>query len=408
MKVLHTSDWHLGRSLYDKKRYTEFEAFLQWLIQLIADDKIDVLLVAGDIFDTTTPSNRAQELYYHFLGQIAKTACRHVVIIGGNHDSPTFLDAPKNILSALNIKVVGAKTEFTEDEVMLLKNPDGEMEAIICAVPFLRDRDVRIAEEGEQPDDKALNLQKGIATHYREILQIARNLQGEAKHIPIIGMGHLFTSNATTTEGDGIRDLYIGTIAHIDGDSIAEGYDYMALGHLHLAQKVSNSDIIRYSGSPLAMTFSEADQDKKLIVADFSDQTLLLKEHTIPCFQKLVKITGNLDSVSERIYELKTSESTAWLEIEITDQIPATLLASRIDKLLAGTKMEILCIKNKVLADRALTRIKETETLETLSDTDVFSRCLIANEVPEEERASLMETYSEALSSLHTIDPNAL
>ncbi len=101
MKLLHTSDWHLGRSLYDKKRYDEFEAFLNWLILFIADNKIDLLLVAGDIFDSSTPSNRAQELYYRFLGQIKDTGCRHVVITGGNHDSPTFLDAPKNLLGAL-------------------------------------------------------------------------------------------------------------------------------------------------------------------------------------------------------------------------------------------------------------------------------------------------------------------
>ena len=365
------------------------------------------MLVAGDIFDTTTPSNRAQEIYYHFLGQILKTGCRHVVVIGGNHDSPTFLDAPKNILSALNIRVVGAKAEFPEDEVILLKNPNGEMEAIICAVPFLRDRDVRIAEEGEQPDDKARNLQKGIATHYQEILQVAKNLKGDEKQIPIIGMGHLFTTNATTTEGDGVRELYIGTIAHVDGDTIAEGFNYMALGHLHLAQKVSNSDIIRYSGSPMAMSFSEADQTKKLIVADFKDQTPILTEHTIPCFQKLVKITGNLDSVSDRINELKIENSTAWLEIEMIDPTPATILTSHIDELLAGSKMELLRIKNKILVDRALTKTNETDTLETLSDTDVFSRCLIANEVPEEERASLMETYSEAISSFHNFDPNA-
>lgn len=408
MKILHTSDWHLGRSLYDKRRYNEFEAFLKWLIQFITDEKIDVLLVAGDVFDTTTPSNRAQELYYHFLGQITKTACRHVVIIGGNHDSPTFLDAPKNILSALNIRVVGAKTDILEDEVIPLNNTEGETEAIVCAVPFLRDRDVRIAEEGEQPDDKSLNLQKGIANHYREIVQIARNLQGDKKHIPIIGMGHLFTSNATTSKDDGVRELYIGTIAHIDGDTIAEGFDYLALGHLHMAQKVSNSDIIRYSGSPLAMSFTEADHTKKLIVADFTNITPVITEYSIPCFQKLVRITGNLDSVSARINELKIENSTAWLEVEITDPTPATILTSHIDELMAGSKMEILRIKNKILIDRALTKTDDTETLETLSDSDVFSRCLIANEVPDEERESLMETYREAISSLHTIDTNAL
>ena len=101
MKILHTSDWHLGRSLYDKKRYEEFYGFLEWLIEFIREEKIDALLVAGDVFDTTTPNNQVQEMYYRFLSEVSRTGCRHVVIIGGNHDSPSFLNAPRQVLKAL-------------------------------------------------------------------------------------------------------------------------------------------------------------------------------------------------------------------------------------------------------------------------------------------------------------------
>ena len=95
MKILHTSDWHLGRSLYGKKRYDEFSEFLDWLGKTIEEECIDLLLVAGDIFDTSTPSNRAQKLYYRFLCRVAGSCCRHIVVIAGNHDSPSFLNAPK-------------------------------------------------------------------------------------------------------------------------------------------------------------------------------------------------------------------------------------------------------------------------------------------------------------------------
>jgi exonuclease SbcD len=98
MKILHTSDWHLGRTLYGKKRYKEFAAFLDWLAQTIEEEKVDALLVAGDVFDISTPNNRAQELYYRFLCTVANSCCRHVVVIAGNHDSPSFLDAPKALL----------------------------------------------------------------------------------------------------------------------------------------------------------------------------------------------------------------------------------------------------------------------------------------------------------------------
>ena len=124
MKILHTSDWHLGRSLYGRKRYKEFSAFLDWLAQTIEDENVDALLVAGDVFDTSTPSNRAQELYYRFLCRVAASSCRHVVVVAGNHDSPSFLNAPKELLRALNVYVVGAVTESLEDEVIVLeKNP---------------------------------------------------------------------------------------------------------------------------------------------------------------------------------------------------------------------------------------------------------------------------------------------
>ena len=107
MRILHTSDWHLGRQLYNQKRTAEFEAFLDWLIETIEQNTIDTLLVAGDVFDTTTPSASTQEMYYKFLHQASKTSCRNIVIIGGNHDSATLLNAPKQLLRNMNIFVVG-------------------------------------------------------------------------------------------------------------------------------------------------------------------------------------------------------------------------------------------------------------------------------------------------------------
>jgi DNA repair protein SbcD/Mre11 len=408
MKILHTSDWHLGRSLYDKKRYDEFEAFLNWLAEFIAFENIDLLLVAGDIFDSSTPSNRAQELYYSFLWQISQSCCRHVVIIGGNHDSPTFLDAPKNLLNMLNIKVVGATTGNTAEEIFVLKNRNNETEAIVCAVPFLRDRDIRTAEAGESPEDKTRNLLENISSHYKEVANGAHKLQDKKNMVPVIGMGHLFTRNGRTSEGDGVRELYIGNIAHIDGEDISEGFDYMALGHLHLAQKAGDSETVRYSGSPLPMGFAEADQAKKVIVADFRDQTLSISECPVPCFRELIRLTGDIQAISDKIVELKSTDSKAWLEIEITSLTVATMITAHFDELLKGSGLEILRIKNKNIIDRALTPLADNETLETLSDSDVFKRCLEAYEISGEECALLTDTYNEAIASLMNADTNAV
>jgi len=159
MKILHTSDWHLGRSLYGRKRYDEFASFLDWLGGTIEKENVDALLVAGDVFDTATPGNRAQELYYQFLCRVAASRCRHVVVIGGNHDSPSFLNAPKELLRALNVYVVGSMSESLEDEVIVLHHGN-RPEAIICAVPYLRDSDIRIFQPGETIDDKMPGLLK--------------------------------------------------------------------------------------------------------------------------------------------------------------------------------------------------------------------------------------------------------
>ena len=407
MKILHTSDWHLGRSLYDKKRYDEFEAFLDWLTNFMTLNKIDLLLVAGDIFDTTTPGNKAQELYYRFLGKIPLTGCRHVVITGGNHDSPTFLDAPKSILGSLDIHVVGSITDSPEDEIFVLKDKQGLTEAIVCAVPFLRDRDVRTAEADETPGDKTQKLLQGITAHYKEVVEAAQKHLDKKNPVPLIGMGHLFTRNAKTTEGDGVRELYIGSMAHVDGENISEGFDYMALGHLHLAQKVGYSKTVRYPGSPIQLSFSEADQTKKVIVAEFGHKPPVVTEYPVPHFQELFRITGDLAQVSGEIEKLKAAGINAWLEVEITSLSDLTNINARFDELLAESKLEILRIKNKSAVDRALMRVNETETLETLDDADVFARCLEAFEIPEEERSVLTETYNEAKESWLAADANA-
>ncbi|MFZ2950297.1 MAG: exonuclease subunit SbcD, partial [Desulfuromonadaceae bacterium] len=207
MKVLHTSDWHIGRALYGRKRYEEFEQFLDWLIGCIESERVEALLVAGDVFDNGTPSNRALELYYRFLCRVAGAGCRHVVVTAGNHDSPSLLNAPREVLRFLNVHVVGCMAEAAEDELVVLHDADGKPELIICAVPYLRDRDIRRAEAGETFEDKGRKLVDGIRDHYRQVGEAAVAKRSEfAENLPIVAMGHLFTSGGQTVEGDGVRD----------------------------------------------------------------------------------------------------------------------------------------------------------------------------------------------------------
>ena len=287
LTILHTSDWHLGRRLYGRMRYEEFEAFLSWLQETISAHKVDVLIVAGDIFDTMTPSNRAQALYYEFLGKVSKLCCEHIVIVAGNHDSPTFLDAPSKVLKFLNVHVIGTACDDLNDEVLVLDAIDGTPHCIIAAVPYLRDRDVRGSHAGESADSKDTNVIKGIRAHYDEVASIAKARQehlsnAHQRHIPIIATGHLFAAGSKTTEDDGVRDLYVGSLGQISADMFDDGFDYVALGHLHVPQRVGGCEHIRYSGSPIAMGFGEAKQQKQVLLVEFGEvEKSLSDESTI-------------------------------------------------------------------------------------------------------------------------------
>lgn len=411
MKILHTSDWHLGRSLYGRKRYEEFAAFLDWLSQTIEDEGIDALLVAGDVFDTSTPSNRAQELYYRFLCRVSSSYCRHVVVIAGNHDSASFLNAPKELLRALNVYVVGSMTEALEDEVIVL-HKDEQPEAIVCAVPYLRDKDIRTVEAGETIDDKNAKLVEGLKMHYADVCNIAAQKRSEfekAGHagIPIVAMGHLFTAGGKTVDGDGVRELYVGSLAHVDEDVFPSAIDYLALGHLHVPQAVGNAEHIRYCGSPLPMGYGEATQEKKVVLIEFNSTVPNIQEVPVPCFQKLVRIVGSLDDIHAKLEALKKEESRAWLEIEYTGSDIIGNLREMLDEALDGSTMEIRRIKNRRVMDRVISTIAENETLDDLDAGDVFTRCLDAFDVPDEDREALTASYNEVIKSLHEEDGNA-
>ena len=411
MRVLHTSDWHLGRSLYGRKRYDEFEAFLDWLTKTMSEKRIDLLLIAGDVFDTNTPSNRSQELYYQLLCRIAASHCRHVVVIAGNHDSPSFLNAPKGLLKVLNVHVVGAISESPNDEVIVLCKHNIP-EVIVCAVPYLRDKDIRTAAPGETIDDKNTKLVTGLKKHYLAVCEQAEltRFQIAKEHnidIPIIGMGHLFAAGGKTVEGDGVRELYVGSLAHVGADVFPSSLDYVALGHLHVPQAVSGKETIRYSGSPIPMGYGEANQQKTVLNIEFDGKQPCIEPINIPCFQKLVRIVGTLEDIQQKLSQLKRENSNAWLEIEFTGKEVVANLREMLNKMLEDSTMEIRRIKNRRMIERMINRISEEETLDDLDVNDVFIRCLNAFEVPQDEREKLVQNYSDVVTSILEEDVRA-
>ncbi len=401
MKILHTSDWHLGRKLYGRSRHDEFAAFLDWLAGVVEARGIDTLLVAGDVFDTGTPGTHTQELYYRFLSQVAAGPCRHLVVTGGNHDSPSFLEAPRRVLAALGVEVVGRAAEDPADEVLLLRDARGAPELIVAAVPYLRDRDIRQVDPGERVEDKERKLVEGIGDHYAAVGEAAERMRATVGgEIPVVGMGHLFTAGARTIEGDGVRDLYVGSLAAVRPVVFPRSFDYLALGHLHVPQRVAGSETLRYCGSPIPMRFGAAGQAKQVLEVTFDAGQASVAPIEVPRFQRLEQVRGDWDGIAARLGRLVEEGADAWLEVVYEGEALIGDLRQRLEAAVGDAPLEILRVRNRRIGDRVLERMDDQEALDDLDVEQVFRRCLEVHEVPEGQRMELEQAYHEALASL--------
>jgi exonuclease SbcD len=411
MKIFHTSDWHLGRTLYGKKRYVEFEAFLNWLIEQIQLKSPDLLIVAGDIFDTTTPSNKAQELYYQFLCKVAaNTACQHIVIVGGNHDSPSLLNAPKQLLKQLKIHVVGNLSPDYRDDVLELKDLNGITQALVCAIPYLRDRDIRILEEYELAEDKDKNFMQAIQDYYAKVCEHAEVLRQQLEHpVPIIATGHLFVTGGKTLKDDGVRELYVGSLAQFAANDFPHNIDYLALGHLHVPQIIASKDNYRYSGSPLAMGFGEARQQKIIIEAEINLGNVTITEIAIPKFQSLERVAGDLDTIKLALANLVNRDESIWVEVDYTGQEIVTNLQQELQASVINTQVELIKIHNSQLLAQVLSSAEYDAGIElaNLNPEQVFDKCLTMNNIPANQQQELKECFAQIMQDLTSNDVRA-
>jgi len=224
------------------------------------------------------------------------------------------------------------------------------------------------------------------------------------KPVPIVAMGHLFAAGGETVDGDGVRELYIGSLAQVRMDVFPECIDYLALGHLHIPQRVGGSDFIRYSGSPLPIGFGEAEQGKNVSLVEFSGNAPRVMNIPVPRFQELKTLRGDWQTIIQGIDELKTRRSNAWLEIVYEGDEIAASLQEQLNEAVEGTGIEILRVKNNRVLERAMSANVAEETLDDLDVTDVFNRCLELHEVAEDQRPALLSAYQEIIASLNESD----
>lgn len=409
MRILHTSDWHLGATIGGRKRYDEGEAFLSWLSGVIEDEKAEVLIMAGDVFDSGTPSNRALELYYRFLGRMARSSCRHIIITAGNHDSPSLLAAPRELLSALSIHVVGSATHNPSEQVFLLSDKTETPSLIVCAVPYLRDSDIRTSQPGEMIGEKNAYLIEGIREHYQEVCKTASDIRDrEGGQIPIVATGHLFAAGGQSMGDDGVRDRAIGNILQVGTDVFPSCIDYLALGHLHQPQLVGGRADRRYCGAPLVMGFGESTRQKEVIIADIQPgipvAPIPLK---VPHYRRYARITGTGQSVLEQIREMQFSKGTTWVEVLLTDPVISLEEREELFRVAAGSQVEIVRVKNTGVRETAMRSTTEEETLEELDPMEVFTRRLEAAGDSGDDAEDLIVAYQEILTEVLQEDSGA-
>ena len=334
MKIIHTADWHLGQTFYGYDRSKEHTLFLDWLCSIIKERSIDLLLIAGDIFDTPNPSAEAQRMYYHFLKRVTQeNEGLQIIATAGNHDSAARIEAPSPLLNVFNVHVSGVvhyrNEEIDYDSMIIPIVGNG----CCLAVPYLRHNDHPEAE----------SYSKGVAKMYSALYERAR----EKGYSPIIAMGHLQASGAEVSIGDTSEHAVIGGMEGIETGFADEGIIYTALGHLHKAQRVGRKDNIRYSGAPLPMSFAELRNNQGVTEVTIVGNNVSHEHITFDTPVKLLSIPAKpqpIDTVLEEIAALPSGEpgdNTPFLEIKVLVTSIDPSIRQRIDEALRNKAVRL-------------------------------------------------------------------
>jgi len=409
MKILHTSDWHLGQNFFTKSRKEEHQGFINWLLQQVANEQVDAVIIAGDIFDTGTPPSYAREMYNQFVVDMQQLNCV-LVVLGGNHDSVSTLNESKQILACLNTFVVASTGTSIDEQVFTIPDKLGQPAAILCAVPFIRARDVLQSTAGETGLQKRQALGDAIKQHYQTLYQLAlTKRQDSGLELPIIATGHLTALGVSQSES--VRDIYIGTLDGFAADGFPPA-DYIALGHIHKPQIVAKSEHIRYCGSPIPLSFDELGTQKQVMLVEFiGAQRTSLTPISIPVFQPMQVLKGDLVTITAALQPFKhqgASDLACWLCLEVDSQDYLSDLQQRIQDMTQGLNVEVLQLRRSRNDRRQLLSQIQTETLAELSPHDVFEKRLAmesfeTNSETEQKQITLQQVrqrFSQILSDV--------
>ncbi len=435
MRILHTSDWHLGQTLAQQSRYEEHTAFLEQLLELIRERNIEAMLLCGDVYDNGTPSTAAQRLFFDFLARLARTPCRHLVVVGGNHDSPSMLEATRGVLEniqSLCVHVIGSiQGKTARDLIIPLSDREGRLAAFVIALPFLREPDVRSMLRGASCDDRMLAYIEGIRTtcakyhtktvHLRNLITrwfhsadvgtvgiadtvgVTDTVDTVSYSIPILATSHLFVSGASISNSE---QEPIGTLGAIPVDIWPAEWDYVALGHLHRRQTLTDAqgrkNRFYYCGSPISLDFSESPHPKGVVIWDTQERQPEFVELVAP--RELTTISGTLEEVTKRMDHLATlpiRPLRRWLEVHLSAEDltvePTETLHQYLHDQKYDTLMELLVIKRDGVDTTAgfTTTDADTTSLQEFEPRTVFESLLTYHSLEPAQRQQLLDDFDQ-------------
>ena len=346
IRILHTADWHLGQTFFGYDRTQEHEHFLDWLAGVLTKNKIDVLIVAGDVFDVSNPSAASQRMFYRFIHRVTTENPRlQLVVVAGNHDSAARLESPLPLLQEMRTEIKGivrkqnGKIDY-EHLLGELKNAAGEVEALCLAVPFLRQGDYPVVETEGNP------YAEGVKELYARLLKYAlkKRTDGQA----LVAVGHLLATGSEIAEKDHSERIIIGGLESVPPESFPEQIVYTALGHIHKAQRVSGRENIRYAGSPLPMSFAEKHYHHGVVKVTLDEgwaveiekleYTPLVRLLSIPATEAAAP-----DEVLDELrgLELPEDEPMPYLEVKVKLSEPEPMLRQQVEEILEGKPVRL-------------------------------------------------------------------
>lgn len=393
MKILHTSDWHLGQNFFGLSRQFEHQQLIDWLVTQVQEKDVQAVLIAGDLYDTGAPASYARQLLSQLIAKLHACSCQ-LWLLAGNHDSVAVLQESQSVLQCLNTHVI---TTSGQAQVHTLTNRDGKACAQLLPMPFIRPRDVLAGHESGE--NKTLGQR--ISELYHQGYQQAKSLD-----LPVIATGHMTILGASTSDSE--RDIYIGTLEAMPSSALPN-VDYLAMGHIHRPQIIGGKQHWRYSGSPIALSFSEANQQKSMVLLDTDDlaQPELIDLPTWQPMAALEDLTlAQLGSqVEAKLAQVNlASEQKLWLSLSFNET--RRDLTKQVHELLADLPVQVLKVQRQQVSP-ALAWQQRQVSVNELTPMQVFSQRLREAELAEDAEQALTECYQQILAQVQNQQPNS-